>query len=161
MELPVSTYSDGTNPHVTGFPTDDDNGSQRVGGLTSMPVNSALRYHAQQPSMQDLGYVIFFLSILTALASLDQPLDPLVAALPPGPGSLDFSPACFGTFHTDPLRACMHFFRCVLFFFTLNRLCCSVLSLVKCLGWAFLLHIMMPGLCSSILFSFFVSGRLD
>ena len=33
--------------------------------------------------------------------------DPLVIALPPGPGSLGFSPACFGTFHTDLLRACI------------------------------------------------------
>lgn len=107
MELPVTTYGDGSNSHVTGFPMDDGNGSQRVGGLTSMPVNNGVRYHAQQPAMQDIGYVKFSLSILTALAPPGQPLDPLVAALPPGPGSLDFSPACFGTFHTDPLRACI------------------------------------------------------
>ncbi|OQE92020.1 hypothetical protein PENNAL_c0008G06954, partial [Penicillium nalgiovense] len=41
------------NAHVTGFVTDED-GSQRVGGLVSMPDTNGVRYHAQQPVMQDL-----------------------------------------------------------------------------------------------------------
>ncbi|KAJ5542259.1 hypothetical protein N7535_004681 [Penicillium sp. DV-2018c] len=41
--------------HVTGFATDDDN-SQRVGGLASMPDTNGVRYHAPQPVMQDLQY---------------------------------------------------------------------------------------------------------
>jgi meiosis-specific transcription factor NDT80 len=53
MECPVTTDGDYINSHVTGFPTDDDD-SQRVGGLASMPVTNGVRYHAQQPAMQDL-----------------------------------------------------------------------------------------------------------
>lgn len=68
MEGAVTTDGDYFNSHVTGFPTDDDDGSQRVGGLTSMPVNNGVRYHAQQPAMQDLQYVIFRVSIWTTLA---------------------------------------------------------------------------------------------
>lgn len=34
-------------------------------------------------------------------------ISPLVDVLPPGLGSLDFSPDCFGTFHNDPLLACI------------------------------------------------------
>jgi len=37
-----------------------------------------------------------------------RPLGPLVTALPTGPGSLGSSPACFGTFHTDPQPACLY-----------------------------------------------------
>lgn len=40
--------------HVTGFATDEDDNSQRVGGLASMPDTNGVRYHAQQPAMQDL-----------------------------------------------------------------------------------------------------------
>ncbi|KAK4867633.1 hypothetical protein LT330_001143 [Penicillium expansum] len=79
------------NSHVTGFVTDEDDNNQRVGGLVSIPDTNGVRYHAQQPVMQDLH----------------QPLDPLVAALPPGPGSLNFSPAGFCTFHTNLLPACL------------------------------------------------------
>ncbi|CAI7578036.1 unnamed protein product [Penicillium pancosmium] len=55
MECPVTTDGDYINSHVTGFPTEDDD-SQRVGGLASMPVTNGVRYHAQQPAMQDLHY---------------------------------------------------------------------------------------------------------
>jgi meiosis-specific transcription factor NDT80 len=40
--------------HVTGFATDEDDNSQRVGGLASMPDTNGVRYHAPQPVMQDL-----------------------------------------------------------------------------------------------------------
>jgi hypothetical protein len=53
MDCPVTTEGDYISSHVTGFPTDDDDG-QRVGALASMPVNNGVRYHAQQPAMQDL-----------------------------------------------------------------------------------------------------------
>ncbi|KAJ5112402.1 p53-like transcription factor DNA-binding [Penicillium argentinense] len=55
MDCPVTTEGDYMNSHVTGFPTDDDD-NQRVGGLSSMPVTNGVRYHAQQPAMQDLHY---------------------------------------------------------------------------------------------------------
>ena len=56
-----------------------------------------------------LFFLFFFnLSIRTCpCAPLGQPLDPLVAALPPGPGSLNFRPACFCTYHTNLLPACL------------------------------------------------------
>lgn len=54
MDCPVTTEGDYMNSHVTGFPTDEDDGNQRVGGLASMPVTNGVRYHAQQPAMQDL-----------------------------------------------------------------------------------------------------------
>jgi hypothetical protein len=47
------------------------------------------------------------LALHSALFQHNNDIPSLVAALPPGPGSLDFSPACFGTFHTDLLRACV------------------------------------------------------
>lgn len=73
--------------HVTGFPNEDDDG-QRVGGLGSMPVSNGVRYHAQQPAMQDLQYVISALLIWTALARHSAgSLIPLVVVLPPGPGN--------------------------------------------------------------------------
>lgn len=53
MDCPVTTEGEYMNSHVTGFPTDDDD-SQRVGGLASMSVTNGVRYHAQQPAMQDL-----------------------------------------------------------------------------------------------------------
>ncbi|KAJ5215869.1 p53-like transcription factor DNA-binding [Penicillium cinerascens] len=55
MDCPVTTEGDYISSHVTGFPTDDDE-SQRVGALASMPVTNGVRYHAQQPAMQDLHY---------------------------------------------------------------------------------------------------------
>ncbi|KAJ5673735.1 p53-like transcription factor DNA-binding [Penicillium macrosclerotiorum] len=54
MDCPVTTDGDYINSHVTGFPTDDEDSSQRVGGFSSMPVTNGVRYHAQQPAMQDL-----------------------------------------------------------------------------------------------------------
>lgn len=104
-----------------------------------MPVNNGVRYHAQQPAMQDLQYVIFCVSIWTTLHStrLNHLLDPLVAALPPGPGSLDFSPACFGTFHNDPLLACIS--SDALFFSTSGRVCGLAFCPVNCRGRVFLL----------------------
>ncbi|KAJ5711439.1 p53-like transcription factor DNA-binding [Penicillium malachiteum] len=53
MDCPVTTEGDYISSHVTGFPTDED---ERVGGLASMPVTNGVRYHAQQPAMQDLHY---------------------------------------------------------------------------------------------------------
>lgn len=53
MDCPVTTEGDYINSHMTGFSTDDDD-SQRVGALASMPVTNGVRYHAQQPAMQDL-----------------------------------------------------------------------------------------------------------
>lgn len=56
MDCPVTTESGYISSHVTGFPTDEDDG-QRVGGLSSLssiPVTNGVRYHAQQPAMQDL-----------------------------------------------------------------------------------------------------------
>jgi meiosis-specific transcription factor NDT80 len=50
---PVTSEGDYMNAHVTGFVTDEDD-SQRVGGLVSMPDTNGVRYHAQQPVMQDL-----------------------------------------------------------------------------------------------------------
>lgn len=50
---PVTSEGDYMNSHVTGFVTDEDD-SQRVGGLVSMPDTNGVRYHAQQPVMQDL-----------------------------------------------------------------------------------------------------------
>ncbi|KAJ5599562.1 p53-like transcription factor DNA-binding [Penicillium hetheringtonii] len=55
MDCPVTTEGDYMSSHVTGFPNEDDDG-QRVGGLGSMPVSNGVRYHAQQPAMQDLHY---------------------------------------------------------------------------------------------------------
>ncbi|KAJ5867236.1 p53-like transcription factor DNA-binding [Penicillium rubens] len=52
---PVTSEGDYMNAHVTGFVTDEDD-SQRVGGLVSMPDTNGVRYHAQQPVMQDLQY---------------------------------------------------------------------------------------------------------
>lgn len=54
MDCPVTTEGDYMSSHVTGFPNDEDDGNQRVGGLASMPVTNGVRYHAQQPAMQDL-----------------------------------------------------------------------------------------------------------
>lgn len=54
MDCPVTTEGDYISSHVTGFPTDEDDGSQRVGGLASMPVTNGVRYHTQQNAMQDL-----------------------------------------------------------------------------------------------------------
>lgn len=51
MDGPVTTEPDYINSHVTGFPTDEDDGSQRVGALA---VTNGVRYHAQQPAMQGL-----------------------------------------------------------------------------------------------------------
>lgn len=67
MEGSVTTDGDYISSHVTGFPTDEDDSNQRVGGLTSTPVNNGVRYHAQQPAMQDLQYVIFYVLIRTTL----------------------------------------------------------------------------------------------
>ncbi|KAJ5402542.1 p53-like transcription factor DNA-binding [Penicillium crustosum] len=53
---PVTSEGDYMNSHVTGFGTDEDDNSQRVGGLVSMPDTNGVRYHAQQPVMQDLQY---------------------------------------------------------------------------------------------------------
>ncbi|KAJ5825143.1 p53-like transcription factor DNA-binding, partial [Penicillium robsamsonii] len=53
---PVTSEGDYINSHVTGFGTDEDDNSQRVGGLVSMPDTNGVRYHAQQPVMQDLQY---------------------------------------------------------------------------------------------------------
>jgi meiosis-specific transcription factor NDT80 len=50
---PVTSEGDYINPHLTGFADDDDN-SQRVGGLISIPDTNGVRYHAQQPAVQDL-----------------------------------------------------------------------------------------------------------
>ncbi|KAJ5915202.1 p53-like transcription factor DNA-binding [Penicillium verhagenii] len=52
MDCPVTTERDYIGSHVTGFSDEDEN--QRVGGLASMPVTNGVRYHAQQPAMQDL-----------------------------------------------------------------------------------------------------------
>jgi len=52
MDCPVTTERDYISSHVTGFSDEDDH--QRVGGLASMPVTNGLRYHTQQPAMQDL-----------------------------------------------------------------------------------------------------------
>lgn len=54
MDCPVTTDGNYINSHVTGYPTDEDDGNQRVGGLASMPVTNGVRYHAQQNAMQDL-----------------------------------------------------------------------------------------------------------
>ncbi|KAI2741510.1 hypothetical protein DTO013E5_4442 [Penicillium roqueforti] len=51
---PVTSEGDYMNSHVTGFGTDEDDNSQRVGGLVSMPDTNGVRYHAQHPLMQDL-----------------------------------------------------------------------------------------------------------
>lgn len=68
MENLVPTDGDYMASHVSGFPIDEDDGSQRVGGLTSMPGTNGVRYHTQRPAMQDFQYVIFLLLIRTALA---------------------------------------------------------------------------------------------
>lgn len=52
MDCPVTTERDYISSHVTGFSDEDDH--QRVGGLASMPVTNGVRYHTQQPAMQDL-----------------------------------------------------------------------------------------------------------
>ncbi|CAG7940782.1 unnamed protein product [Penicillium salamii] len=52
---PVTSEGDYISSHVTGYADEDDN-SQRVGGLASMPDTNGARYHAQQPAMQDLQY---------------------------------------------------------------------------------------------------------
>ncbi|OQE42073.1 hypothetical protein PENCOP_c004G04322 [Penicillium coprophilum] len=51
---PVTSEGDYINSHVTGFGTDEDDNSQRVGGLVSIPDTNGVRYHAQQAVMQDL-----------------------------------------------------------------------------------------------------------
>ncbi|CAI7585736.1 unnamed protein product [Penicillium bialowiezense] len=51
---PVTSEGDYITSHVTGFTTDEDDNSQRVGGLASIPDTNGVRYHAQQPAMQDL-----------------------------------------------------------------------------------------------------------
>lgn len=51
---PVTSEGDYMSSHVTGFGTDEDDNSQRVGGLVSMPDTNGVRYHAQQPVMQGL-----------------------------------------------------------------------------------------------------------
>ncbi|KAJ5176144.1 p53-like transcription factor DNA-binding [Penicillium canariense] len=56
MDCPITTEGDYMSSHVTGFPTDEDDSSQRVGLLASMPVTNGVRYHAQQGAMQDLHY---------------------------------------------------------------------------------------------------------
>lgn len=50
---PVASEGDYMNSHVTGFVTDEDGNSQRVGGLIAIPDTNGVRYHAQQPVMQD------------------------------------------------------------------------------------------------------------
>lgn len=54
MDSLVTTDGDYMASHVTGFPTDDEDVSQQVGGLASMPVTNGVHYHTQQPAMQDL-----------------------------------------------------------------------------------------------------------
>jgi hypothetical protein len=137
MDCPVTTDGDYISSQVTGFPTDEDDNSQRVGGLASMSVTNGVRYHAPQSALQDLQYVIFFLFFFpflcssfnldyhSALFQHNNDIPSLVAALPPGPGSLDFRPACFGTFHTDLLRACVLSDVSVLFY--LNSCPCPLL----------------------------------
>ncbi|KAJ5896281.1 p53-like transcription factor DNA-binding [Penicillium subrubescens] len=56
MDCPVTTDGDYISSQVTGFPADEDDNSQRVGGLASMPVTNGVRYHAPQSAMQDLHY---------------------------------------------------------------------------------------------------------
>ncbi|KAJ5133472.1 p53-like transcription factor DNA-binding [Penicillium atrosanguineum] len=55
MDCPATTEGDYIGSHVTGFPFDDDD-CQRVGALASIPVTNGVRYHAQQPAMQDLHH---------------------------------------------------------------------------------------------------------
>ncbi|KAJ6124033.1 p53-like transcription factor DNA-binding [Penicillium samsonianum] len=78
---PVTSEGDYMNPHVTGFVTDGDDNSQRVGGLVSMPDTNGVRYHAQQPVMQDLQY-----SCSSALAM--TPPDSCPDSFSPTSGSL-------------------------------------------------------------------------
>lgn len=150
IDCPVTTDGDYISSQVTGFPNDEDDNSQRVGGLASMPVTNGVRYHAPQSAMQDLQYVIFLssfpffteVSIRTALAlhsaffQHNSDIPSLVAALPPGPGSLDFSPACFGTFHTDLLRACVLSDVSVVFLSELVSVSFIVIFFVQCLLWS-------------------------
>ncbi|KAJ5368488.1 p53-like transcription factor DNA-binding [Penicillium cataractarum] len=56
MDCPVTTDGDYISSQVAVFPTDEDDNSQRVGGLASMPVTNGVRYHAPQSAMQDLHY---------------------------------------------------------------------------------------------------------
>jgi meiosis-specific transcription factor NDT80 len=50
---PATSEGNYISPHVTGFAMDEDD-SRRVGALASMPDTNGVRYHAQQPAMQDL-----------------------------------------------------------------------------------------------------------
>lgn len=79
MDCPVTTDGDYISSQVTGFPTDEDDHSQRVGGLASMPLTNGVRYHAPQSAMQDLQYVIFpfFFPFLCSSFNLDCPCAPL------------------------------------------------------------------------------------
>ncbi len=94
-------------------------------------------------------------SLHSALFQHNNSIPPLVAALPPGPGSLDFSPACFGIFYTDLLRACISSDVSVLFYL-IPCPCPSPLCLVSAsaLSWApvcsfvsfhILLYMLSPG----------------
>lgn len=78
MDCPVTADGDYISSQVTGFPTDEDDNSQRVGGLASMPVTNGVRYHAPQSAMQDLQYVIFlfFFSFLCRGFNSDCPCAP-------------------------------------------------------------------------------------
>lgn len=79
MDCPVTTHGDYINSQVTGFPTDEDDNDQRVGGLASMSVTNGVRYHAPQSAMQDLQYVIFlwFFSFRCRSFNLDYLCTPL------------------------------------------------------------------------------------
>jgi meiosis-specific transcription factor NDT80 len=50
---PATSEGDYISPHVTGFAMEEDD-HRRVAGLASMPDTNGVRYHAQQPAMQDL-----------------------------------------------------------------------------------------------------------
>lgn len=86
----------------------------------------------------DAGLTVrFFLLIWTTLAIHSTSLlTPLVAALPPGPGSLDFSPACF---IPSIMSRCMHAFLPMFCpFLSPTRVCSLACCPVECLGWVFL-----------------------
>ena len=50
---PATSEGDYFSPHMTGFAMDEDD-SRRDRRLASMPDTNGVRYHAQQPAMQDL-----------------------------------------------------------------------------------------------------------
>jgi meiosis-specific transcription factor NDT80 len=50
---PATSEGNYISPHVTGFAMEEDD-SRRVRGLASMPDTNGVRYHAQQPALQDL-----------------------------------------------------------------------------------------------------------